>query len=508
MAAHHAQLWDWAWSIDAGQPSRPFIQILARGGGKSSSAEMVSAAWGARDQRQYGWYVSETQPQADDHVGNVSALLESPAFSTDYPSLAEKRTNKFGDQRAWRRNRIWTASGFVLDALGLDTASRGIKLEEHRPDFMIFDDLDRGTDGAEIVAKKIAILTRSILPAGTDDLAVLGIQNLIHQDGIFARLAGVSTEPADFLADRIVSGPHPALRDAAYEQIDNRWYVVAGTPTWLGQDLAACQRIVARDGLSSFRAECQHEVEAVEGGLFSDVAFRHCSPEEVPDLVATTVWVDPAVSETNKSDSHGIQADGLASDGTIYRLYSWEGITSPLDSIRRAIQVAVCLGSQSVGIETDQGGDTWWSVYHEATQSLLADGTLPAGQKLPAYAAEKAGRGHGPKAERASRQLADYELGRIVHVLDEAGSYAVLERALRRFPIRTPFDLVDASYWSWHDLRGRNLAHIGTRPIVRGVARRGLAERFAARQERLTTAAALRQPDGRPAVPNPLAGRR
>jgi hypothetical protein len=48
--------------------------------------------------------------------------------------------------------------------------------------------------------------------------------------------------------------------------------------------------------------------------------------------------------------------------------------------------------------------------------------------------------------------LVDYEQGRIVHVL---GTHESLERSLRRFLIRKPYDLVDAAYWSWFDLRGR-----------------------------------------------------
>jgi hypothetical protein len=458
-APHHAEFWGWAWAIARGVRPRPHVEILPRGGAKSTSAELAVAAWGCRRTRRYAWYVSETQEQADDHVGTIATMLESDEVARAYPPISERRLGKFGNQRGWRRNRLWTADGFVVDALGLDSASRGIKLEEVRPDAMIFDDLDRQSDGPEIVDKKISTLTRSILPAGTDDLAVLAIQNLVHSDGIFARMAGVSDHAVDFLADRTVSGPHPALLDAAYEERDGRWYVVAGTPTWAGQDLEACQRMIATYGLSAFKIECQHEVDLFVHGLWADVAFLHCRPDEVPDLVRTTVWVDPAVSETDTSDSHGIQADGIAADAhkTIYRLYSWEGVTSPLEAIRHAITVARRLRARTVGIETDQGGSAWKSVYREACRSLVEDGTVPDGTRFPSFRAEKAGRGYGPKVERASKQLADYERGRIVHVLDADRSYATLERALKRFPVRKPFDLVDASFWAWADLRGKLL---------------------------------------------------
>jgi hypothetical protein len=465
-ADHHAELWDWGWSVELGQRPPPFVTILARGGAKSTSAEMMAVAWGARRTRRYVWYLSETQDQADDHVGNVASMLESEAITRYYPSMGERLVGKFGNSRGWRRNRLRTANGsFTVDALGLDVAARGIKLEEMRPDAMILDDLDRQTDGLDLVEKKISILTRSVLPAGSDDLTVLAVQNLIHSDGIFARLARLSDQPADFLADRIVSGPHPALLDAAYEQRNGRAYVVAGEPTWEGQGLAACQRMIDTYGLSAFKVECQHEVDVFAGGLFKDVVFQYCAPEDVPDLVRVAVWVDPAVSETDKSDSHGIQADGIAANKKLYRLFSWEGITSPLDSLRRAILVALRLGARTVGVETDQGGLTWRSVYREACRSLVEDGTVAAKVRFPSFRAAKAGAGHGPKIERASRQLAEYERGLIVHVLDAAGSYATLERSLRRFPVREPHDLTDASYWSWADLRGKALTGVMARAM-------------------------------------------
>ena len=158
----------------------------------------------------------------------------------------------------------------------------------------------------------------------------------------------------------------------------------------------------------------------------------------------------PAVSSTDQSDAHGAQADGIGTDGTIYRLWSWEQRATPEDALRRALLKAVELGAEAVGVETDQGGDTWQPTYRAAWDGLVADGSVPAETRCPEFRAAKAGAGHGPKTERAGRMLQDYERGRLVHVL---GTHTVLERALRRFPRAKPFDLVDAAYWSWQDLR-------------------------------------------------------
>lgn len=439
-APYHAEFWRWVWALRAGERARPFVGIWPRGFGKSTSVELACAALAAREARRYALYVGETQEQADDHVANVAGMLESRAFGLAYPKAATRKLGKYGHARGWRRNRLRTASSFTLDAIGLDTAARGVKLDEDRPDLLIFDDLDGKLDSPATTERKLTTLTHTLIPAGSDAAAILAVQNLVIPDGLFARLADGR---ADFLADRIVSGPHPAVRNLTTEQRDGRTIVTGGEPTWPAMGLAVAQAQIDEMGITAYLAEKQHAVEAPAGGMFDHLTFRHCRWEEIPDLMRIVVWVDPAVTETDQSDSHAIQADGLAGDGVIYRLFSWEARTSPEESLRRAIAKAGELGAEAVGVETDQGGDTWLSVYREAARAMGAT-------RVPPFRQAKAGAGHGPKAHRASKMLADYERGRIVHV---TGTHETLERALRRFPKTKPFDLTDAAYWAWHDLR-------------------------------------------------------
>jgi phage terminase large subunit-like protein len=182
--------------------------------------------------------------------------------------------------------------------------------------------------------------------------------------------------------------------------------------------------------------------------MFDHLVFRHCTWDQKPDLDRVAVWVDPAVTNKDDSDAHGIQADGIAGDGTIYRLFSWEDRTTPRDAITRAIRKAIELGARNVGVETDQGGDTWEDTFDRAAEDLVKSGEFTR-QQMPGFESDKAGAGHGPKVQRAAQMLASYERGEIVHVV---GTHDTLERALRRFPKTKPFDLVDASFWSWNDL--------------------------------------------------------
>jgi hypothetical protein len=459
MAEHHAEFWDWVWNIRQGARPRPFVAVWSRGHAKSTSAEAAVVALGARGRRRYGLYVSETQEQADDHVASAAGMLEGARFAALYPTHAQRALGKFGQSKGWRRQRLRTAGGFTLDALGLDTAARGIKIDEDRPDLVVLDDLDSDTDTPVATARKIKMLSRKILPAATPDAAVVAVQNLVAPESMFAKLV---RRELDVLADAIISGPIPAVRGLVYEQQGARTILTGGEPTWPGMGLAECQQEVDKSGISAFLSEHQHEVDAAPGGMYDHLSFVHCRPEDVPKLDVAVCWVDPAVTATDESDSNGIQIDGVGRGRTIYRLYSWEKRSTPRETLEKALIEAQRYGCSWVGIETDQGGDTWESVYREAMAST--------GVRLPMHS-DKAGAGHGSKVHRSQQMLSDYEradpddpaAALIIHV---EGTHHVLERSLRRFPRTAPFDLADAAYWSWQDLRRIRPVRFGRVPMV------------------------------------------
>lgn len=270
LAERHRQFWSWIWAITRGTRPKPFIGLWPRGGAKSTSAELACVALAARRSRTYALYVSGKQAQADDHVMNVAGMLESGTVEQHYPKLSARKVGKYGSSLGWRRNRVRTASGFTIDAVGLDVLVRGVKLDEARPDLLIFDDVDDTEDSQTTIQKKIRLITQKILPAGSNDVATLFIQNLVHHESIAARLAGLASEEADFLTDRIVSGPYPALLHfKAERRPDGRWEI-DGVPTWAGQDLETCRLNVSDWGIKAFRSEAQHEKIPPVGQAFPE----------------------------------------------------------------------------------------------------------------------------------------------------------------------------------------------------------------------------------------------
>lgn len=457
LASHHEQLWEWVWALSKGVRPHPFVGIWPRGGAKSSSAEKAVVAVGALEVRKYALYVSGTQELADKHLTDIARLLESDTIDQYYPDLGKREVSKYGISRGWTGNRLRTASGFMVDALGLNAAVRGLKAGDIRPDFVIIDDVDHIKDSRAQVEEKIITLTQSILPAGSNEMAVLAVQNIIHPDSVFARLGGVSEIPAEFLADRIVSGPIPAIEGLQTEKRNGRDVIIAGSPTWDGQGIEECQGQIDSSGITAFRRESQHEVEAPPGGMYDNVEFRHCTRDEVPALLTVVCAIDPAVTDTDLSDANGIQIDGKGMDGLIYRLFSWEQRSSAERTLSIALVKAVEYGAVQLIVETNQGGDTWEVIFNNLVKDfrdhgLVVDGvlhTMKPGKVIPRYVSEKASVAIGSKTERGAQMLADYERDQIIHVY---GTHNVLEKALKRFPETKPLDLADSAYWSWQAL--------------------------------------------------------
>lgn len=466
-SSYQKDFWKWAFEITKGYTPDPFVAIWPRSSGKSTSAELMCAMLAARKARRYCLYVGGTQERADDHVQNIAVMLESSQFSLYYPEASQRRLSKYGSVRGWRRNRLQTASGFTIDSMGMDSSARGAKIDEDRPDIIICDDIDDLSDTTKLIEQKVLTLTKKLLPAGSEDLAVLVIQNLIREDGLVAQIA---SNKAEFLTNAIISGPNPAIYDLQYKTTEKGTVLESGTPSWTGFNLQRAQAEVNKIGITSFRSEFQHEVDAGLTGLFKSIQFQHCTKTQVPDMVRTVIWCDPAVTNTDKSDSHGIECDGIDTNNHLFRLYSWEGRTSPKESITKAIVIGMQYHVEHVGIETDQGGLTWEDTYKAACDELTETSLLEfitenpglakekyeeyknsLRSKFPPFVSEKAGAHVGNKLHRAQQMLASYERGEITHVL---GTHDILEKALRRFPDRKPYDLTDAAYWAWFDLLG------------------------------------------------------
>ncbi|HLV81988.1 MAG TPA: phage terminase large subunit [Chthonomonadaceae bacterium] len=312
-AARHVRFWEWIEALTPGVKPRPAIFIWPRGGGKSTSVELGAAFMCGRLSRRYLLYVSGTQEQAEKHVQAVASLLETRGVG--------RSLNVYGTSKGWRRQEIRTENGFNVSAYGLDTAARGVKLDQFRPDVICLDDVDTQDDSPKTVQKKIEAITTAILPAGSADCAVLFVQNKVHEDSIATMLCDGR---ADFLHDREQPFVEPAVKDLHYERVDRGdghkvYRITGGEPTWEGQDLLTCQAQINEWGLRAFLQEAQHEVEGGAGYVFDVNALQVCRCADVPALVRLCRAWDLAATEGGGDWTVGVLM-GLAANDTVYVL--------------------------------------------------------------------------------------------------------------------------------------------------------------------------------------------
>ena len=270
LADHHKRAWDWSDGFSPGMPPPALIECWFRGGGKSTTMELIVSRTAVRATRRFALYVCATQDAANRHVSDIANAMEKCGI--------ERAVNQYGFSRGWNASKLRTSNGFNILAFGLDTGARGVKLDHLRPDFIILDDIDELDDSVNRVESKVRTITQTILPAKSTDCAIVFVQNAIHSNSVMSR---VLSGELDMLQNRIQSKVVPAIENLQYEPVEKEdgrisWKITGGTPTWDHKNLEVCQREIEDFGLLPFLRECQHDV-GVGGRFFPE--FREYGPE-------------------------------------------------------------------------------------------------------------------------------------------------------------------------------------------------------------------------------------
>lgn len=434
-ADRHIRFWEWITSLERGVRPRPRVEAWPRGGAKSSTVELACAYLGSQPDpvRHYVLYVSETQSQANKHVQSIAAMLERVGV--------RRAVNEYGASKGWRHEEIRTATGFNITAFGLDSGMRGVRLDEYRPDIIIFDDIDGRHDSIEVTRKKMDVITTTVLPAGSSDVATIIVQNKIHKHSIVSQLADGR---ADFLHDRIPAVVEPAVEGLRYERVITddgtpRYRITGGTATWEGQNLATCEQQMNEWGLGAFLREAQHEVDEVEGGLWRREHIDPFRVTRVPDMERIVVAIDPNASEGG--DEAGIIVAGISHliEGRWHQ--EMQGFViddrtvagGPKTWAEAAVAAYHAYRADALLAEANNGGD----------MIRVTLGTIPG---APPVRLIHASRG---KLTRAEPIQVLYEAGRIHHV----GTFPELETEMCTWRPGMPSpNRMDALVWCLTDL--------------------------------------------------------
>ena len=316
-APFHYEAWAWWAGIDEDKPPA-FVGCWFRGAGKSSTFGMMlglSALVGVRD---YALWVGAREQAIVDKVASVGALLAAPRVQAAFPEQTELyRDSMTGQKQDWRRGRVATASGFALDAVGMDQALRGALRLNRRPGLLLIDDIETSADSEYILARKFDQLSRSVVEAGADNCATAFIENLISDASI---MSGVLSGRLDILRRRVVSGPWPQIIGLETELTQTpegpQYEITAGRETWEGAGITVSEAQMNEAGLTSFLMERQHEVDAVDGVMLPREMAQYVDAP-AGDVIVCRAW-DLAATEGGGDYTVGALLGWSPGEGALY----------------------------------------------------------------------------------------------------------------------------------------------------------------------------------------------
>lgn len=278
-APFHIRFWDLWWSIclrirdnvPIPEEELTILLLWGRALAKSSSGTPATLMKAAIVGRTYSVYISETFPQAAEHLENVRQLLKHPQsrVAEFYPHLElnPKGTSELGLKGRDAEGIFVTMGGSVFRAFGLESSGRGIGLGGRRPDDYNVDDIDNLQHSIAVSEKNIKIVTRNFLMTqdllGDIPVTVKVLQNLIIEHGFVNQ---VYTHRTDALSQRTVIGIVNT-----FEQLDiqsdtdpstgavRHTILPSSKPTWEAVNINVTQKILDLLGLEGFMAECQND---------------------------------------------------------------------------------------------------------------------------------------------------------------------------------------------------------------------------------------------------------
>lgn len=419
-----------AQAADLALPGRPPFRrahVAPREMGKSTWKFLLEPMWAAAYRHtDFVAAFGDTASVAQQHLATFTRELQTnDLLRADFPDLCAPLVRDRGRTSADRADLYRAASGFAFAARGMETQALGLKIGEHRPDYLLLDDIEPPEDqySADQVSKRLSALQDTILPLN-DRARVELVGTVTRPDSIIHRLVKVargqrrSDDPdAPWVADDGWE-PHyaaPIVVDEATGQRSSVW-----PERW---SLEHLDRI---SHTRSFAKNFANDPLGADGDYWTLDDFRR---QPLLGVTRTLLSIDPAVTTKQSSDFTGIAVIEWAPDPT--------GQTSGSCRVKRAIRVklsgadlrtrvlALLNEDEMIGmvlIETNQGGDVWPTILHK----------MPVPLKLKHQTA--------PKHVRAAAVLNYYQTGRVVH----AFGLADLEAEQAAFPRAPHDDLVDA----------------------------------------------------------------
>ena len=358
----HLDLCEWALTMcwhDHKEAAERSAWVAPRGSGKSTWGFMILPIWAlAHGHRSYIAAFADSGTQAQQHLMSFKLELSTNALlQEDFPDLVAPAMRN-GMTVADRQDMYIARSRAAFTAKGIDSSSLGAKIENRRPDWIIFDDIepDEGNYSEYQKEQRLKTILQAVLPMNLNAVvSFLGTTtmkgSIIHD--IVRPAYGVPDEqaptwPAD---ENIVVHYYNAIITRADGTEDSLW-----PERWSIVYLSSIRNT------PSFKLNMENQPVS-QGGWWQRGNIKYGHLDGAYDRV--TMFLDGAVTAKPGSDETGITIVGLSLAQR--RIYILESIGVRLTGEARRLRVLELIEAfdvDNVMCEANQGGDLWLGELH------------------------------------------------------------------------------------------------------------------------------------------------
>jgi predicted phage terminase large subunit-like protein len=159
--------------------------IGPRGGAKSTIGAMCYVLRAALEGwEKYIWIISDTSSQAETHLKNVKAEIQSnKLLARDYPKVC-------GMGPVWTADAIQLKNGVWIECYGTGQHVRGRRLGNHRPSLIVCDDIENDSHIESARQRELSRMwfQTALMNAGNKETNVISLATALHRDALAMQL--------------------------------------------------------------------------------------------------------------------------------------------------------------------------------------------------------------------------------------------------------------------------------------------------------------------------------
>jgi hypothetical protein len=396
------------WTI---RPTRPRefrdAYVAPRGVGKSTWLFTILPIWAAAHGHvKFIVAFSDSGDQSKNHLSTIRTEFDTnDLLAQDFPTLCTAKVRRPGGPMgkklvSQRVDQIEQANGFVMLAKGSGAAARGMKIGKLRPDLIILDDIEPGEEK----------YSHAVM-----EYRLRWMQETVFHLNEHARvvIVGTVTAPGSIMHQLVESLLHPSEDTPTWiasQKINVHYYAPIlqnndGTERSCWPAKWSLEYLKSIESTREYAKEFLNQPVSLHGSYWSQDDFVYADLPTVFDLLV----LDPAVTSHRLSHDTGLAIVGLHAGGvpmangrisqrcavikyaTRVKLPPRELRETVLWYLEQWPEIGVLV------VETNQGGDTWQSVFHDIPVRMV--------QSWSSF----------PKPVRLSRLLNAYQRGWVVH---------------------------------------------------------------------------------------------